>query len=161
MTRAAEGWVAEPSLNQVATPTKATGHPVVPQHSQSLSAELLPSRSPQPVLVPGVVPPQGQDRALALVDLRPPISHLRSAGVPQSFALEEAQPQGFCTAGFKAHDGAGMQDTATASPDWVIPDPDGEDLQLLHHLRQPRDLPARCHILKLPFSQKRVKLENK
>ena len=24
MTRAAEGWVAEPSLNQVATPTKAT-----------------------------------------------------------------------------------------------------------------------------------------
>jgi len=35
----------------------AHGHSVVPQHSQSLSAELLSSSSAQPVLVHGVVPP--------------------------------------------------------------------------------------------------------
>jgi len=35
---------------------------------RSLSAELLPAGPPQPVLVPGVVPPQVQDPALALVE---------------------------------------------------------------------------------------------
>lgn len=79
--------------------------------------------------------------------------------MPQSFAPEEEQLQGFCITGFKAPDGVGMQDTAGASPDRGIPDPDGEDFLPLNHPPQPRDLPARCHILKPLLSQK--KLENK
>ena len=37
MTRTAEGWVAEPSLNQVATPTKAT----LPSLPQTFSFEII------------------------------------------------------------------------------------------------------------------------
>ena len=47
----------------------AHGHPVIPQHTQvPLCRAALQQVSPKPVLVPGVVPPQVQDPALALVE---------------------------------------------------------------------------------------------